>query len=84
MFDEEFTREFMAYDGANGIEGLTAILKEKAMNKMMKPNPKFGTSPIYVDDKDYEFSVDPSLIALVESDPFHGYESEKVVAHLTK
>ena len=46
--------------------------------------PKFATSPIFIDDKDYEFSVDPELINLVESDPFHGYESETVVAHLTK
>ena len=51
---------------------------------MMKYNPKFGTSLIYVDDKDYEFSVDPSIITLVESNPFLGYESEKVIAHLTK
>ena len=32
----------------------------------------------------YNFSIDPELITLVESDPFHGYESETVVAHLTK
>ena len=37
---------------------------------MMKHDPKFATSPIFVDDKDYEFSVDPKLITLVESDPF--------------
>ena len=35
-------------------------------------------------DKDYDFSVDPELITLVESDPFYGYESETVVANLTK
>ena len=50
----------------------------------MKPDPAFATSPICVTDKDYEFSVDPDIITLVESDPFHGYESETVVAHLTK
>ena len=50
----------------------------------MKYDPAFATSPICVTDKDYDFSVDPKLIALVESDPFHGYESETVVAHLTK
>ena len=44
----------------------------------------FATSPIFVTDNDYEFSIDPELITLVESDPFHGYESETVVAHLTK
>ena len=50
----------------------------------MKCEPKFATSPIFIDDKDYEFSVDPELITLVESDPFHGYETATVVAHLTK
>ena len=50
----------------------------------MKPDPGFATSPICVTDKDYEFSVDLDIITLVESDPFHGYESEIVVAHLTK
>ena len=50
----------------------------------MKYDPAFATSPIYISDKDYDFSVDPELITLVESDPFHGYESETVVAHLTK
>ena len=50
----------------------------------MKPDPAFATSPICVTDKDYEFSVNPEIITLVESDPFYGLESETVVAHLTK
>ena len=50
----------------------------------MKYDPSFATSPIYISDKDCDFSVDPELITLVESDPFYGYESETVVAHLTK
>ena len=50
----------------------------------MKTDPAFSTSPICVTDKDYEFAVDPDIITLVESDPFYGYESETVVAHLTK
>ena len=51
----------------------------------MKYDTKFATSPIFINDKDHEFSVDrPELITLVESDPFHGYETETVVAHLTK
>ena len=36
----------------------------------MKPDPAFATSPTYVTDKDYEFSVDPDIITLVESDCF--------------
>ena len=50
----------------------------------MKYDPAFASSPIFINDKDYDFSVDPELINLVESDPFYGYESETVVAHLTK
>ena len=51
----------------------------------MRPDPAFATSPICVPDQDYyDFSVDPDIITLVESDPFYGYESETVVAHLTK
>ena len=50
----------------------------------MKYDPAFATSTIFVTDKDYEFSVDPEIITLVESNPFYGNESETVVAHLTK
>ena len=50
----------------------------------MKCDPKFATSPIFIDDKDYEFSAYLELITLVEYDPFCGYETEIVVAHLTK
>ena len=63
---------------------MLAKLKEKSLNARMKYGPAFATSPIFVTDKDYEFSVDPELINLVEFDPFHGYESETVVAYLTK
>ena len=50
----------------------------------MKYDPAFATSPICISDKDYHFSVDPEIITLVESNPFYGYESETIVAHLTK
>ena len=36
----------------------------------MKYDPAFDTSSICVTDKNYDFSVDPELITLVESDPF--------------
>ena len=49
----------------------------------MKCDPKFATSPIFIDDKDYEFSIDPELIISDESDPFHGYENETVLANLS-
>ena len=50
----------------------------------MKYDPAYATSPIFITDKDYDFPVDTEIITLVESDPFYGYESETVVAHLTK
>lgn len=50
----------------------------------MKHDPKFSTSSICVSHKDYGFCVDPELITIVESHPFHGYETETVVGHLTK
>ena len=58
-------------------------MKEKSLNGRMKYDPAFATSPICISDTDYDFSVDPDIITLVESDPFYGYESETIVAHLT-
>ena len=63
---------------------LLAKLKEKSLNARMKYDPVFATSPICISDKDYDFPVDPELITLVESNHFYVYESEIVVAHLTK
>jgi hypothetical protein len=82
--DEEIARELLACNDRDEVIKLLAELKEKSMRERMKYDPKFATSPIFVTDKDCEFSVDPELITLVESDPFHGYETETVVAHLTK
>src|SRR3989337_2069134 len=84
VMDEETARDFLACNGRDDLKKLLCKLKEKSLNARMKCDPKFSTSTIFVDDKDYEFSVDPELITLVESDPFHGYETETVVAHLTK
>ena len=84
VMDGEVARDFLACNDRDDLKKLLAKLKEKSLNSRMQYDPKFSTSPIFVTDKDYEFSVDPELITLVESDPFHGYESETVVAHLTK
>src|SRR3990170_1972394 len=84
VMDEEIARDFLACNDREDLKKLLCKLKEKTLNARMKHDPKFATSPIFIIDKDYEFSVDPELITLVESDPFHGYETETVVAHLTK
>ena len=82
--DEETTRDFLACNDRDDLKKLLCKLKKKSLNARMKCDPKFATSHIFVTNKDYEFSVDPELITLVESDPFHGYETETVVAHFTK
>ena len=81
---EEATRDILACKDRDDLEKLLCKYKEKSLNARMKYDPKFATSPIFIDDKDYEFSVDPELITLAKSDPFHGYETETAVAHLTK
>ena len=84
VMDEETARDLFACKDRYDLKKLLPKLKEKCLNARMQYEPKFATSPIFVTDKDYEFSVDPELITLVESDPFYGYESETVVAHITK
>ena len=78
VMDKETARDFFACKDRSDLKKLFAKLKEKSLNARMKYDPAFATSPICVSDKDYEFSVDPELITLVESDPFYGYESETV------
>ena len=84
VFDKEATLAILACKDRYELKRLLAKWKQQSLNARMKPDPAFATSPICVTDKDYEFSVDPDIITLVESDPFYGYESETVVAHLTK
>ena len=82
---EEATRDILACKDRDDLEKLLCKYKERSLNAKMKCDPKFATfSPIFIDDKDYEFFVDPELITLVEYDPFLGYETETIVAHLTK
>ena len=84
VFENEAALAILAYKDRYELKRLLAKWKQQSLNARMKPDPAFATSPICVTDKDYEFSVDPDIITLVESDPFHGYESETIVAHLTK
>ena len=82
--DEEAARAIFACKDRYDLKKLLAKWKQQSLNVIMKPDPAFATSPICVTDKDCEFSIDPDIITLVESDPFHGYESKTVVAPLTK
>ena len=84
VLDQEASLAILACKDRYELKRLLAKWKQQSLKDRMKLDPAFATSPICVTDKDYEFSVDPDIITLVESDPFHGYESETVVAHLTK
>ncbi len=84
VMDEETARDFLACNDRSDLKKLLAKLKQKTLNARIKYDPAYATSHIFVTDKDYDLSVDPEIITLVESDPFYVYESETVVAHLTK
>ena len=84
LFDMESSAAILACKDRYELKRLLVKWNKESLRDKMKPDPAFATSPICVHDKDYEFSIDPDIITLVESDPFHGYESETVVAHLTK
>ncbi|KAK1602158.1 hypothetical protein QYE76_017201 [Lolium multiflorum] len=60
------------------------LLAEHAVRYKLSPDPKFATSPISIRDKDYDFSLDLSHIAIVEKTPFCGTEKESVVEHMTE
>ncbi|KAI5011662.1 hypothetical protein ZWY2020_013799 [Hordeum vulgare] len=70
VMEGEIAEDFLACKDAYDAEKLLLKWKEKSLKARMKYDPKFATSPIFITDKDYEFSVDPEIISLVESDPF--------------
>ena len=84
LFDMESSAAIFACKDRYELKRLFVKWNKESLRDKMKPDPSFATSPICVPDKDYEFFVDPDIITLVKSDPFYGYESETVVAHLTK
>src|SRR3954464_7655990 len=84
VFDKEASAAILACKDSRELKRLLIKWNKESLRDKMKPDPAFATSPICVPDKDYEFSVDPDIITLVESDPLYGHESETVVAHLTK
>ena len=84
LFDMESSAAILACRDRYELKRLLVRWNKESLRDKMKPDPAFSTSPICVPDKDYEFTIDPDIITLVESDPFYGYESETIVAHLTK
>ena len=65
VMDEETARDFLACNDRSDLKKLLAKLKQKTLNARMKYDPAYATSPIFVTDKDYEFSIDPEIITLL-------------------
>ena len=65
VMDEETSRDFLACNDRSDLKKLLAKLKQKSLNARMKHDPAFATSPIFVIDKDYDFSFDPEIITLI-------------------
>ncbi|KAI5015638.1 hypothetical protein ZWY2020_057028 [Hordeum vulgare] len=59
VMEGEVAEDFLACKDSYDLENLLRKWKEKSLNARMNYDPKFATSPIFVTDKDYEFSVDP-------------------------
>ena len=70
VMDEETARVFLACNDRSDLQKLFAKLKEKSLNARMKYDPAFATSPIFVTDRDYDFSIDTEIITLVESENY--------------
>ncbi|KAK1631779.1 hypothetical protein QYE76_006094 [Lolium multiflorum] len=58
------------------------FLTQYTVRHKLSHDPKFATSPICIKDKDYDFSLDLSHIAIVEKTPFCGTEKESAVEHM--
>ncbi|KAK1698040.1 hypothetical protein QYE76_014737 [Lolium multiflorum] len=79
--NDDFIEKCNATTDARKIKNLLA---EHAVRYKLSPDPKFATSPISIRDKDYDFSLDLSHIAIVEKTPFCGTEKESAVEHMTE
>ena len=54
VMSEEATRDILACKDRDDLEKLLCNYKEKSMNASMQHDPKFATTPIFIDDKDYD------------------------------
>ena len=81
--EDEFIRVSMDIDSSD-TEIRKKLLEKHAMNYKTAHDPEFATSPISIKEKDYDFSVDLSLISIVENEPFYGKENENGIEHMSK
>ena len=77
--DDDFARDCSNCNDSADPHAIKKLLEKHAMKNKFAPNPEFGTSPICIKDADFDFSIDLSLISMVETDPFYGKENEDVL-----
>ena len=77
----ELTDEFVdACRATNGVEERRNLIAKHAI----RYDSAFATSPIYIRDKDYDFSLDLSYIYIVEKEPFCGLETRTALEHMNE
>ncbi|KAK1697892.1 hypothetical protein QYE76_014589 [Lolium multiflorum] len=78
----ELNDDFINRCNATDARKIKKFLTQYTVRHKLSPDPKFATSPICIKDKDYDFSLDLSHIAIVEKAPFCGTEKESAVEHM--
>jgi hypothetical protein len=79
--DDDFIDEFHATSDAGVIRDLLA---RRAVRYKLSPDAKFAASPISINDKDYDFSLDLSYISIFEKEPFCGTKNESSMGHMNE
>ena len=59
----------MSHESAPDPETFTKLLEKHSMKNKFVPDPDFVKSPVGIRDKEFDFSVDLSLIPMVETEP---------------
>ena len=71
----------MSLDSALDPETFKKLFEKHSMKNKFVPDPDFAKSPVDIKDKEFDFSVDLSLIPMVETEPFDGKENNDAVVH---
>ena len=62
----------MSHETAPDPETFKKLLEKHSMKNKFTPDPEFAKSPVDIKDKKFDFSIDLSLIPMVETEPFDG------------
>src|ERR1041385_7606882 len=68
LLDDDLYRELNEYADSHPAV-IKKLLAKPSLKNKFTPDPTFATSPICINDPDYIFSVDLSLLSMVATDP---------------